>query len=668
MMRVVIRIVLAAMASLLLATEGWTQPLALSYPSPTYNNVNIFGNATIGGALGISGAATFSGGMAGTLTGHATLDLPLTGGNVSGDSTFSGSGTGLTVTNNTTIGGTLGVTGALTLAHDPNTINVRDYGAVGDGATSDTAAVQAAATACPSAGCTLYFPPGYVFGWSGTVYLKSNTHVVGYGATLLAVSTVANFIQNVNHTATVLTDSNITVEGLTFDYGSTGGGLHAVEMDFVTHSQVLNSIGFGHGSANDLVAGVGVSDMLVQGNSATGFNNTSYDFWWGPTNVRLIGNFATSASSAQMVNFNPDPTTGPTTGLVADGFVMAGNTFIGTGSVAIPIIVGPQGSGMTMVNAAITGNTFKNVSLVVRGASQGATISGNVFDGLLGGVTNIVSSPMFGGVPDSIAITGNTIIKPTTTSGNEAVIQAAGTNMTVTGNTISGTPGACYAATYSSTYPVVIGGNNGWSNCTYGNTGSAWVVDGSQPQAGAGTSFLLTRGTITAAGFPNALQMVFSEARNPDGTAMATTPSAGKFGLNWGPGQNQLLHSETANSSTITDTAAWEFTLPASYIPGSSITLTSWCYYVLGSGTVGTHTLEMDAYSIGGSSGIGGGLSSNLIATAPQTVPTTPANLTFTITGTGLYPGERVLLVSTMVLQATTAQNILGYIFSAQMQ
>jgi hypothetical protein len=52
--------------------------------------VNIFGNATIGGALGISGAATFSGGMAGTLTGHATLDLPLTGGTVTGHTSFTG--------------------------------------------------------------------------------------------------------------------------------------------------------------------------------------------------------------------------------------------------------------------------------------------------------------------------------------------------------------------------------------------------------------------------------------------------------------------------------------------------------------------------------------------------------------------------------------------------
>jgi hypothetical protein len=73
-------------------------------------------NATIGGTLGVTGAATFSGGLTGALTGHASLDLPLAGGTVTGGTTFSGSGTGLAVTNNATIGGTLGVTGAATFS------------------------------------------------------------------------------------------------------------------------------------------------------------------------------------------------------------------------------------------------------------------------------------------------------------------------------------------------------------------------------------------------------------------------------------------------------------------------------------------------------------------------------------------------------------------------
>lgn len=58
--------------------------------------------------------------------------------------------------------------------------NVRDYGATGDGTTDDTAAVQAAVTACGNAGGgTVYCPPGnyYFAGRIGT--LPANVQLVG---------------------------------------------------------------------------------------------------------------------------------------------------------------------------------------------------------------------------------------------------------------------------------------------------------------------------------------------------------------------------------------------------------------------------------------------------------------------------------------------------------
>ena len=64
--------------------------------------------------------------------------------------------------------------------------NVRDFGAVGDGTTKDTAAIQKALDACTQAGGgTVLLPAGTYL--TGSIYLKSNTELkIGAGAVLLA--------------------------------------------------------------------------------------------------------------------------------------------------------------------------------------------------------------------------------------------------------------------------------------------------------------------------------------------------------------------------------------------------------------------------------------------------------------------------------------------------
>ncbi|NOV04363.1 glycosyl hydrolase family 28 protein [Paenibacillus planticolens] len=52
------------------------------------------------------------------------------------------------------------------------TLNVEDYGAVGDGSTVNTAAIQKAIDECPES-CTVYIPPNKTF-LSGALFLKSN--------------------------------------------------------------------------------------------------------------------------------------------------------------------------------------------------------------------------------------------------------------------------------------------------------------------------------------------------------------------------------------------------------------------------------------------------------------------------------------------------------------
>lgn len=71
--------------------------------------------------------------------------------------------------------------------------NVRDYGAVGDGTSLDTAALQAAVDACALAGGgRVVFPPGRYL--SGTLFLKSDvTLFLAAGSTLLASADLAHY-------------------------------------------------------------------------------------------------------------------------------------------------------------------------------------------------------------------------------------------------------------------------------------------------------------------------------------------------------------------------------------------------------------------------------------------------------------------------------------------
>lgn len=70
-------------------------------------------------------------------------------------------------------------------------LNVRDFGATGDGVTPDTAAIQAAILCCPKNG-TVLIPPGIYY--TASLFLKSNiTLELEEGATLLGVTSRADY-------------------------------------------------------------------------------------------------------------------------------------------------------------------------------------------------------------------------------------------------------------------------------------------------------------------------------------------------------------------------------------------------------------------------------------------------------------------------------------------
>lgn len=146
--------------------------------------------------------------------------------------------------------------------------------------------------------------------------------------------------------------------------------------------------------------------------------------------------------------------------------------------------------------------------------------------------------------------------------------------------------------------------------------------------------------------------------RNSDGSAIAAAASAGKFGLTVTLGTGTFLVSEAANSNTKTDIALFEHVLPRGYVAGKNITLTANVQYVLGGGTVGTHTVNANAYRTAndGTQGV------DLINVSAATVPAVATDVVFTIAGATLNPGDRLVLKVTEVIQDTGASNITAQI------
>ena len=78
-------------------------------------------------------------------------------------------------------------------ASEPNSFNIHDYGALGDGVTPDTAAINKAIEACSAAGGgQVFFPPGHYL--SGTIHLRNHTSLfLSAGAVLVGTTNLTAY-------------------------------------------------------------------------------------------------------------------------------------------------------------------------------------------------------------------------------------------------------------------------------------------------------------------------------------------------------------------------------------------------------------------------------------------------------------------------------------------
>lgn len=115
---------------------------------------------------------------------------------------------------------------------------------------------------------------------------------------------------------------------------------------------------------------------------------------------------------------------------------------------------------------------------------------------------------------------------------------------------------------------------------------------------------------------------------------------SGRFKISNTTGTSMALTSEGAKNNTKTDKVDFLWTVPQFYSAGSNITVTVNAQSTANGGTISAQTVLAGAYLMT-DAGLSG---ANLVATSAATTTSSAADYTFTITGTTLTPGSRVLI------------------------
>ncbi len=130
-------------------------------------------------------------------------------------------------------------------------------------------------------------------------------------------------------------------------------------------------------------------------------------------------------------------------------------------------------------------------------------------------------------------------------------------------------------------------------------------------------------------------------------TAAAGTP-AGTPAITRVAGTSMVLTGEaTSGAAAKTDKVIFEFNLPTTYVAGTNVPIIVNCNTSGSVITAGSTTMTPTLYTETN------GVEAAVTTSAAQQIPATATNLTFSVTGTSLVPGQHVLIE--LVMLVTTA-------------
>jgi hypothetical protein len=156
--------------------------------------------------------------------------------------------------------------------------------------------------------------------------------------------------------------------------------------------------------------------------------------------------------------------------------------------------------------------------------------------------------------------------------------------------------------------------------------------------------------------------MNLTNAKSDVGVSVTATPGSGVVGISRTAGTSMYLAGETTSASAVTDKAVFETNLPDTYITGSNIPVVVHAS-VSGAGTLnaGSTTMTVVAYTEVN------GVETALPVSAAQQIVAAGSTLTFTVTGTGLVPGQHIVIELVMLVTSSSGANT-GHINSVAFQ
>lgn len=360
-------------------------------------------------------------------------------------------------------------------------ISVADFGAVGDGATNDTNAINAAFSAIRTAGGgTLQFKPGKTYfigtgtiGSTGVSDYINNCTVIGYGSTIKASLNAAGV-------SFALHGNNVRIYGLTYDHVT--GFVPSGTIDSGPSDSGAIRIG-GNGDAGSPSSGITVQDVTVK--TSHGFGIIPY---WGRhvtikncivRNVMNAGIFIANCVENILVDGCFIENTGDD-GLMND--ISSGNT-----------------AGKTL-NLVYTNNIIKNNRAKCLGlaAVWGGVISNNVLSNSYSAAIHIEANPSVyaTGNTSGILIKNNVIERPGQYRGVSGIFASEGAN--AHGIEINNSN---FIKDVQIIGNIIHDGSTGGYSMLIGSVDKLIVADNTITSGGIGINIGIAAGTFTATDF-----------------------------------------------------------------------------------------------------------------------------------------------------------------------